>query len=81
MKNKKKLKNKVVKRDNEIIELEESAEEEFLTKLEVNVNYIPKDKIRELEDVWNNNIWNATDDESKAKAEMMRDVYRGLLDE
>ena len=43
--------------------------------------YIPKDKIRKLEDMWNDNIWNATDDESKAKAEMIRDVYRGLLNE
>lgn len=42
------LKNKVVKRDNEIIQLEESAEKEFLTKQEVKENYIPKDKIREL---------------------------------
>lgn len=41
------LKNKVVKRDNEIIQLEESAEKEFLTKQEVKENYIPKDKIRE----------------------------------
>lgn len=42
------LKNKVVKRDNEIIQLEESAEKEFLTKQEVNDNYIPKDKIRKI---------------------------------
>lgn len=41
------LKNKVIKRDNEIIELEETAEKEFLTKQEVKENYIPKDKIRE----------------------------------
>lgn len=39
------LKNKVVKRDNEIIQLEESAEKEFLTKQEVKENYIPKSKI------------------------------------
>lgn len=44
-------------------------------------NYIPKDKIRKLEDMWNDNIWNATDDESEAKAEMIRDVYRELLNE
>lgn len=43
-----KLKKQVVKRDNEIIELEESAEKEFLTKQEVKENYIPKAKIREL---------------------------------
>lgn len=42
------LKNKVVKRDKELIKLEESAEKEFLTKQEVKENYIPKDKIREL---------------------------------
>lgn len=42
------LKNKVVKRDNEIIELEETAEKEFLTKQEVKENYIPKDKVRKL---------------------------------
>ena len=41
------LKNKVVKRDNEIIQLEESAEKEFITKQEVKENYISKDKIRE----------------------------------
>lgn len=48
------LKNKVIKRDNEIIELEESAEKEFLTKQEVKENYIPKDKIEEkLEELEN----------------------------
>lgn len=41
------LKNKVAKRNNELIELEETSEKEFLTKQEVNENYIPKDKIRE----------------------------------
>lgn len=41
------LKNKVDKRNNELIELEETSEKEFLTKQEVNENYIPKDKIRE----------------------------------
>jgi len=41
------LKNKVVKRDNDIIYLEETAEKEFLTKQEVKENYIPKDKIEE----------------------------------
>lgn len=40
------LKNKVIKRDNELIDLEETAEKEFLTKQEVKENYIPKDKIR-----------------------------------
>lgn len=42
------LKNKVIKRDNDIIYLEETAEKEFLTKQEVKDNYIPKYKIREL---------------------------------
>ena len=42
------LKNKVIKRDNDIIYLEETAEKEFLTKQEVKENYIPKDKIREV---------------------------------
>ena len=46
-----------------------------------NEDSIPKDKIRKLEDMWNDNIWNATDDESEAKAEMIRDVYRELLNE
>jgi len=41
------LKNKVAKRNNELIELEETSEKEFLTKQEVKENYIPKDKIRE----------------------------------
>ena len=40
-----KLQSRINKRDNEIIELEESAEKEFLTKQEVKENYIPKDKI------------------------------------
>ena len=44
-------------------------------------NCIPKAKIRKLEDMWNDNIWNATDEESEAKAEMIRDVYRELLNE
>ena len=48
---------------------------------ELKSNSIPKDKIRKLEDMWNDNIWNATDEASKEKAEMIRDVYRGLLDE
>lgn len=48
------LKNKVVKRDNEIIQLEESAEKEFLTKQEVKENYIQKAKIKEkLEELEN----------------------------
>lgn len=42
-----KLKSRINKRDNEIIQLEESAEKEFLTKIEVKENYISKDKIRE----------------------------------
>lgn len=41
------LKNKVAKRNNELIELDETSEKEFLTKQEVKENYIPKDKIRE----------------------------------
>ena len=41
------LKNKVIKRDNDIIYLEETAEKEFITKQEVKENYISKDKIRE----------------------------------
>ena len=42
-----KLKNKVIKRDNDIIYLEETAEKELLTKIEVKENYISKGKIRE----------------------------------
>lgn len=56
-----KLKKQVVKRDNEIIELEESAEKEFLTKQEVKENYILKDKIREkikdLQKDYNNDVF------------------------
>ena len=48
---------------------------------EIERDFIPKSKIRKLEDMWNDNIWNATDEESEAKAEMIRDVYRGLLNE
>ena len=40
------LKNKVVKRNNELIELEETSEKEFITKQEVKENFIPKDKIK-----------------------------------
>ena len=43
-----KLKNKVIKRDNDIIYLEETAEKELLTKIEVKENYISKDKIGEI---------------------------------
>lgn len=39
--------NKIVK---EIIEFEESVEEECITKQEVKENYIPKSKIRKIED-------------------------------
>ena len=48
---------------------------------EIERDFIPKSKIRKLEDMWNDNIWNATDEESEAKAEMIRDVYRELLNE
>ena len=48
------LKNKVIKRDNDIIYLEETAEKEFLTKQEVKENYIQKEKIKEkLEELEN----------------------------
>ena len=46
-----KLKKQVIKRDNDIIYLEETAEKEFLTKQEVKENYISKDKIRKLLEV------------------------------
>lgn len=51
-----KLKSRINKRDNEIIQLEESAEKEFLTKQEVKENYMPKGKIRELFKKYNINI-------------------------
>lgn len=41
------LKNKVVKRDNELIKLEEYANKNFARKDDVKAKYIPKDKIRE----------------------------------
>lgn len=41
------LKNKVAKRNNELIELEETSEKEFLTKQEVKENYIPKELLEE----------------------------------
>ena len=48
------LKNKVIKRDNDIIYLEETAEKEFITKQEVKENYIQKAKIKEkLEELEN----------------------------
>lgn len=43
-----KLKEQVIKRDNDIIELEETAEKEFITKQEVKENYIAKDKVKKL---------------------------------
>ena len=42
-----KLKNKVVKRDKELIKLEEYANKNFERKDDVKAKYIPKDKIRE----------------------------------
>ena len=50
------LKNKVVKRNNELIELEETSEKEFITKQEVKENFIPKDKIREKIEDYKNEI-------------------------
>jgi len=41
------LKNKVVKRDKELIKLEEYANKNFERKDDVKAKYIPKDKIRE----------------------------------
>ena len=41
------LKNKVVKRDKELIRLEEYANKNFERKDDVKAKYIPKDKIRE----------------------------------
>lgn len=38
----------VVKRDNDIIELEKTTEKDFLTKQEVKENYIAKDKVKEI---------------------------------
>lgn len=43
-----KLKEQVVKRDNDIIELEKTTEKDFLTKQEVKENYIAKDKVKEI---------------------------------
>lgn len=42
------LKNKVVKRDKELIKLEEYANKNFERKDDVKAKYIPKDKIREI---------------------------------
>ena len=54
------LKNKVVKRDNEIIELEETAEKKFLTKQELKENYIRKDKIRNFIEKHKDNFYDGT---------------------
>ena len=43
-----KLKEQVVKRDNDIIELEKNIEKDFFTKQEVKENYIAKDKVKKL---------------------------------
>ena len=43
-----KLKNKVVKRDKELIKLEEYANKNFERKDDVKAKYIPKDKIGEI---------------------------------
>lgn len=67
----------LVGKHNALYDYEQSLE----TIKEIERDFIPKSKIRKLEDMWNDNIRNATDDESEAKAEMIRDVYRGLLNE
>lgn len=81
----------IQEKDKKIKELEtinENITRELLSRteklsevLEKQKDTVPKDKIRKLEDMWNDNIWNTTDEASEEKAEMIRDVYRGLLDE
>lgn len=48
------LKNKVVKRDKELIRLEEYANKNFERKDDVKANYIPKDKIKKKIEELNN---------------------------
>lgn len=50
------LKNKVVKRDKELIKLEEYANKNFERKDDVKAKYIPKDKIREKIENYQNEI-------------------------
>ena len=50
------LKNKVVKRNKELIKLEEYANKNFERKDDVKAKYIPKDKIKELFKKYNINI-------------------------